>query len=218
MYFKSIIPLILFASIFHFGVFQNYYQLDEVEKNDTLRKNNAIIYGDFIQRLGFSSGGFPQEIVILNIETNQLLKFNVKPTFKSRKENPFFYHIPPGSYKIINYLWTQSKWYGGKMYNEPIFKDLDTSGKNYKKKFDKGEFKESEFERFEFTVELNKVNYLGTWHFDNGLVSFSDDKKSFEIDILEKFNKIDFKNSVINITYVTLHSFNYLINQSNSKY
>lgn len=97
---------------------QDVIVLDKVSNTDNVRDNKSIIYGNFIQRLGFSSGGFPQDIIIHNIDTKEFFKFRVKPTFKSKKENQFCVHINPGDYIIVNYLWTQSKWYGGTMYGE----------------------------------------------------------------------------------------------------
>jgi hypothetical protein len=47
-------------------------KLDKVAKNDSVQKGQGVIYGNFIQRLGFSSGGFPQDIRLRNTETNEL--------------------------------------------------------------------------------------------------------------------------------------------------
>ena len=63
--------------------------LKEVLSKDTVRSGQGIIYGLFIQRLGFSSGGFPQDIRIINLDTKEIFSFRVKPTFKSAKENIF---------------------------------------------------------------------------------------------------------------------------------
>src|SRR6187397_3205362 len=89
---------------------------------DFENKKHAVIYGNFIQRLGFNSGGFAQDIKIFNPETNKMFSLRVKPTFKSAKENTFCFIIKPGNYKIINYMYVESKVYGGKIFNEPVFK------------------------------------------------------------------------------------------------
>jgi len=178
---------------------QEFIQLEKVGSSDKVIENEAIIYGNFIQRLGFSSGGFPQDIRIQNVETNEIFRFRVKPIYKSKKENTFIFHIPTGNYKILVYWWTKSQWYGGKMFTEPIFKGVDTSTKDFKKKWENGKIKESDLEQYEFTIEKNTINYLGTWHFDTGLVSFSDDKESFDKEIMENFINLDFEKVVTNL-------------------
>jgi len=178
---------------------QTFIQLEKVGSNDKLIENEAIIYGNFIQRLGFSSGGFPQDIRIQNVETKVIYRFRVKPTYKSRKENPFIFHIPPGKYKILVYWWTKSQWYGGKMFTETIFKGIDTSTKNFKKKWESGKINENDLEQYEFTIKKNTINYLGTWHFDTGLVSFSDNKVQFDKEIMESFNNLNFNKAVTNL-------------------
>lgn len=52
-----------------------------VKKSVTHAINDAIIYGNFIQRLGFTSGGFPQDIRLENVDTKEIYRFRVKPTF-----------------------------------------------------------------------------------------------------------------------------------------
>lgn len=170
-----------------FAKSQNFKTLEEVSSGDMITNGQAIIYGNFIQRLGFSSGGFPQDIRIINVDTKEVLTFRVKATFKSAKENTFVYFIKPGNYAILNYWWTQSKWYGGKMYTEPIFKGIDASDN-----FEQGQIKPNELIQFSFVVAENSLNYLGTWHFDKGLVSFSDDKIQFDNILNSKYKKLDF--------------------------
>src|SRR5690606_3374808 len=156
----------------------NFTTLEEVSSGDTINNGKGIIYGNFIQRLGFSSGGFPQDIRLINLDTKEVLTFRVKPTFKSSKENTFVYYIKPGNYAILNYWWTQSKWYGGKMFTEPIFKNIDATD-NFENKISSGQINIDNLEQFTFSISENSLNYLGTWHFDKGLVSFSNDKTEF---------------------------------------
>lgn len=85
------------------------------------------------------------------------------------------------------------------MFTEPIFKGVDTSTKDFKKKWENGKIKESDLEQYEFTIEKDTINYLGTWHFDTGLVSFSDDKESFDKEIMENFINLDFEKAVTNL-------------------
>lgn len=177
---------------------QKFKTLDEVNSRDTIQTGQAVIYGNFIQRLGFSSGGFPQDIRLINTDTKEVVTFTVKPTFKSAKENTFIYFIKPGNYAILSYCWTQSKWYGGKMYTEPIFKDIDTTD-DLEQNIKTGKIKVEELKQFTFTITENSLNYLGTWHFDKRLVSFTEDKIQFDNLIQSKFKKIDFSTAKLNL-------------------
>lgn len=176
------------------GQKQKVWVLEEVTTIDTIPKGQAIIYGNFIQRFAFSSGGFPQDIQLLDLDKNELLYFRVKPTFKSAKENTFFYFILPGRYAIVKYEYTQSQWYGGMMYTEPIYKGIDASlymkDKEAAKRVDV-----SQFEQFAFTVEADQLTYLGAWNFDTGLVSFTDDREAFNLTLKKKYKKLDFATS-----------------------
>ncbi|EIA08962.1 hypothetical protein [Flavobacterium frigoris] len=184
----TITTIFAFLTMFAYG--QNMSNLKELGNNETIPTGQAVIYGNFIQRLGFSSGGFPQDIKIINIETKELYTFRVKPTFKSAKENTFCYTLKPGTYAISNYLWTQSKWYGAKMVTEPVFKNIDATDQ-IENKINTGKLKEIDFVPFTFTVTENTLNYLGTWHFDTGLVKFTNDKQVFDIKIIDKYKKLD---------------------------
>ena len=130
----------------------------------------------------------------MNVATKEICSFRVKPTFKSAKENQFIYFLTPGKYIILNYWWTQSKVYGGKMYAEPIFKGIDATDK-FEEKIKSGELKKKDLNNFCFTIDENTLNYLGTWHFDKGLVSFTDDKNNLDKKISNKFKKLDFSNA-----------------------
>ena len=176
---------------------QNIKTLNEVSSKDTIQSGQGIIYGVFVQRLGFSSGGFPQDIRLINLDTKEIFSFRVKPTFKSAKENTFYYHIPSGNYSVLHYWWTQSKWYGGKMYTEPIFKHFAFSDIDSKLK--SGELKRKELEQYKFSIQPNSLTYLGTWHFEKEIVSFSDNKIDLDEKLKDKFSRLDFKNVIITI-------------------
>ena len=62
---------------------QNASTLNEIYRDDIVPAEGAIIYGNFIQRLGFSSGGFPQDIKLINLETNEIFSqfLSLKKTF-----------------------------------------------------------------------------------------------------------------------------------------
>ena len=177
---------------------QKIYTLREQSVFGNIPSGKAVIYGNFIQRLGFSSGGFPQEIRILNIESNELFTFNVKPTFKSTKENLFCYTLNPGIYIIYIYFWTKSTVYGGKMYYEPIYKGVD-SNDNLEEKVKTGFIKKEDLVHFTFTISENSLNYMGTWHFDTGIVYFSEDKETADSKFTRKYKKIDFTKSIVTL-------------------
>ena len=189
----SLTIILIFLTMFAKG--QNFTKLEEVSSGDTINNGKGIIYGNFIQRLGFSSGGFPQDIRLINLDTKEVLTFRVKPTFKSSKENTFVYYIKPGNYAILNYWWTQSKWYGGKMFTELIFKNIDATD-NFENKISSGQINIDNLEQFTFSISENSLNYLGTWHFDKGLVSFSNDKTEFDNLLKNKYKKLDFSTAM----------------------
>jgi hypothetical protein len=168
--------------------------LKKVSRKDTIPMDKAIIYGNFIQRLGFSGGGFGQDIRLINLSTKEILTFRVKPIFKMAKENTFFCFIKPGTYAILNYWWTQSKWYGGKIFTEQIFKDFHATDYS-EQKIHSEQTSQTEWVRFTFEITKNSLNYLGTWHFDNRLVSFTDDKIQFDNLVKSKYEKLDFSTS-----------------------
>ena len=151
---------------------QKIHALQEVSHSDSALANHVIIYGNFIQRLGFTSGGYPQDIRIENVETKEVFSFRVKPTFKSAKENTFCIFIKPGTYTILNYWYTESKWYGGKIFTEPVI--------------------DSENRPFSISV-MAPVNYVGSWHFKTQEVEFTNDKAELDAKLRMQFNHINFE-------------------------
>jgi hypothetical protein len=148
---KYLTTVILFLTAI-IGYAQNIIKLDELGSRDTIPKGKAVFYGKFIQRLGFSSGGFPQDIRLINLDTKEIFAFRVKPTFKSAKENNFCCVIKAGNYAILNYWWTQSKWYGGKIFTEPIFKGIDATD-NLEKKIGSGQV-------YSIKNDLRKIQFI----------------------------------------------------------
>ncbi len=186
---------LLIISALAFG--QKSYTLKEYDNGDAIPEGKTLIYGNFVQRLGFSSGGFPQAVVIADYNSKKLFSLKVKSTFASSKQNIFMYFIQPGTYIIVAYQWTQSKWYGGESHMEYIFKDIDME-KMTDKKFE--EIKATQkIERFTFTVKPDVINYLGTWHFDTGQVYFTDDKVDFDSKIQQRYNKLSLNEAVANL-------------------
>lgn len=184
-----IITILLFISFCVTG--QPARKLDKLGANDTIPVGQAVFYGDFIQRLKFKSGGYPQDMRLINVETNEVLVFRVKSPFNTSKENSFCYLIEPGTYAILNYWWIESKWYGGKSFIEPIYKGED-SILEVEQKIKSKQIKADELVLFKFTVVENTLNYLGTWHFEKSPVSFTNDKEESDKEFKDKYKKLDF--------------------------
>ncbi|WP_439881007.1 hypothetical protein ACSX1A_17900 [Pontibacter sp. MBLB2868] len=197
MKFTSFLLVIILGFITLVANGQNIKPLEAVSKQNHDNKQQAIIYGNFVQRLGFSSGGFAQDIRLINVETNEVFSLRVKPTFKSAKENSFCFYIKPGTYKILNYWWTESKWYGGKMFTEYIFKGIESSIASDKLK--KGQIRQNDLEQFSFEISDSSVYYLGTWHFDKELVSFSHEKEGLDKIIQAKYPEINWEQAKVEI-------------------
>ena len=87
--------LIVLLLIISFGVTaQPARRLEKPAADGPIPVGQAVFYGEFVQRLKkFKSGGYPQDIRLINIETNEVLVFRVKSTFKTSKENLFCYLI-----------------------------------------------------------------------------------------------------------------------------
>ncbi len=162
---------------------QLYKQLDKQDNGCIIPKGYSVIYGNFIQRLGFSSGGFPQDIRLLNMDTKEIYAFRVKATFKSTKENKFCYIIKPGNYVLLNYWWTKSKWYGGDIYTEPIYKSSNPALAEQNSQISN---------QFKFTILENTLNYTGTWHFETESISFTNDKAKLDSSMITKYKFLNF--------------------------
>ncbi len=173
---------------------QEFKSLKKANSSQNLNDSTSIIYGSFVQRLGFTSGGFPQEIRLLNIVTNQVYTFNVKPVMKTSKQNSFCYYLKPGMYKVLSYFWIKSKWYGGEVHEELIYKNVDTFTKEYAKEIKNGNVDIDRLEPYYIEIRPNLVYYVGTWHFNTGMVSFSVDKENLDKELSKK--KIDFNNAI----------------------
>lgn len=187
-----IVLIMLLCVQFSFAQKEN---LEEVLNTDYLVEDKAILYGTFIQRLGFSSGGFPQDIQLQNTDTKEIVSFRVKPTFKSAKRNTFIIYIEPGNYVILNYWWTKSTWYGGKTYTEPIYKDSDS----FTTKEEGNQLIQTNLEQFTLSFQANTLYYVGTWHFDQSIVSFTNDKEELDLKITRSHPNLNFKKAEVHL-------------------
>lgn len=182
--------LFICAMLMHAAKSQPIQRLEAVLPNDTLRAGQGVVYGCFLQRIGITGLGFPQDIRIECMETRKKFPFRVKDAFTIAKASTFLYHIPAGNYIILNYCWTQSKLLGSVIYTEPIYKGYSALDLYNSKKFD-GFFKER-LQRFTFLIVAGTLNYLGTWHFDQPVVSFKEDKERLECRLMRKYRHLNF--------------------------
>jgi hypothetical protein len=192
------ILLILLVSFGLAAHTQKMYRLTAVEATGTQKKVSGVIYGKFIQRLSFSSGGFPQDIRMLNLDSQRIYTFRVKGTFKSAKDNIFCYYIPPGIYELVSYWYTQSKWYGGMEFTEPILKiRSDTTIVN---QTDSSYFY-TYSNTFRFTVKPGGIHYAGTWDFSNDHAIFRNEKSELDGVIQRNHKKINFSECLITMPH-----------------
>lgn len=170
--------IVFTLTLFAFASFgQETIRLNDVGSKDTIATGQAVIYGNFVQRLGFKSGGFAQEMYIVNVATKEVMAFRVKPTFKSAKENAFIYHIKPGTYTVFMYQYVESKWYGAKIFKEPVQK---ADGGNYT-----------------FTIPPNSLVNVGNWNFDKYPGTFNETNGGFNEKMRTDFSKLDFGKAIV---------------------
>lgn len=190
----------LFTSLFTYGQKVRITPLEDADVGSVLKENQAIIYGSFIQRLTFWQTGYEQTIRIRNLETNELFSFEVKPRFRSRKENSFCVFIKPGTYEVVNFYYSKAKWYGTEDNIRAVFRGIDFEV-NVKNKVDSGLIKREDLHRIVFKIENNTLTYLGQWHFESGAPSFSDEKATLDKKIKEDYVFLEFEKAVTVLPY-----------------
>jgi hypothetical protein len=84
------------------------------------------------------------------------------------------------------------------MFTEPIFKGIDATD-NLEKKIRLGQIKKENLVPFTLFFTENSLNYVGTWHFNKGIVSFSDNKQEFDNQVKSKCKKLDFTTAKNNL-------------------
>lgn len=104
--------------------------------------DKGVIYGHCLQRLGFSSGGLPQYVRLLNLTTGKFYRILVKPAVRSRSENEFCVALPPGRYAL--------QWYEYSYGTEAL------------RKASRGPLTDR---RFTFTLLPGQLHYVGKWDF-----------------------------------------------------
>ena len=165
--------LLLFTSV---GFTQKSKMLKCVVDKESRNYRSPMIYGVFVQRLGFSSGGFAQFILLYHYDDQKYYRLQVKEPFTSAKEILFCAELPTGKYEIRSYNYVHSKWYGGMISEEPIYKNFDaTDSLNFNTL--KDSTNSLSLERFTFVITDVAPYYVGLWDFNSGLVKFSSNKE-----------------------------------------
>ncbi len=77
------------------------------------------------------------------------------------------------------------------MFSEPIFQNVDASD-DFETRIKSSAIDTNKLRKFTFTILKNSVNYVGTWHFDTGLVSFTDDKETLDDTLKKRYKNLDF--------------------------
>ena len=146
----------------------------------------GLVYGNCIQRLGFSSGGLVQHVRLVNLTTGKTLRLEVKPLLRSRRENSFCYVLPPGRYALYKYEFAESKWYGAEMHEESMRKPQVANSSA-----------PLQANRYLFTVQPGKVHYVGTWHLEQeNAPAFTDDKAALDAQFTPVFKYLNFAEAV----------------------
>lgn len=187
MFMKYILTLILIA-LGTLAKGQFFKLLDDVQPRDTIKPNYAIIYGFFLPR-PIRQPGKSQEIWLYNLDTKKRISLVVKLPFGRPKADEFVCFIKPGNYAIRNYWGLEPGLTEDSP--EPIYKGIDASG-NFERKLKKAGIDKKTLTRYTFSVTANSINYLGTWDFRTGLVSFTDNKAELDNDLKSQFKRLDF--------------------------
>ncbi|MBO0357300.1 energy transducer TonB [Hymenobacter sp. BT186] len=144
-----------------------------------LPAGKGLIYGSCIQRLGFSSGGLPQHVLLVDLATPKVLRVIVKPTMKSRKENEFCVALPAGTYALYQYYYS----YGNDELRKPS-NQIGTIAAT----------------RYVFTVQAGQLNYVGTWDFSTPQQpSFRPDETALQKRINPTYRKLGFADAVLSV-------------------
>lgn len=147
--------------------------------------DKGIVYGSFIQRLGFESGGFGQYVRLANLTTGKSVRIEVKPPFRSRKQNTFCCALPPGRYALYKYEFTSSKWYGG-----------ETQVENLRKFPGPGSGLRTT--RYLFTVAPGQLHYLGTWDLgQESTLAFLNEKAQLDAQLTPILKNLNFSTAVV---------------------
>ena len=74
---------------------------------------------------------------------------------------------------------------------EPVYKGIDATD-SLREKIDSNRISQRDLKRFVFAIESNTLNYVGTWHFDTGMVYFTNDRTQLDEKLKKKYKRLDF--------------------------
>jgi len=132
----------------------------------------GLVYGTCLQRLGFSSGGLPQYVQVVNLSTGQVFRLGVKPALRSRRENSFCYALPAGRYALKEYEFGQF---------ERLARPVTGPGATVAAT------------RYVFTLAAGQLHYVGTWNLANaGEPLFLDEKNALDATLQADFPAVNF--------------------------
>lgn len=139
----------------------------QIGKGYAPTQNEAAIYGVFVQRLGFSSGGTPQTLFIRNIETKEVVRVTVKPTWASKQKNSFSAKMKPGTYELTHYHFPEGYTQNWKnIYSCSTREECIKINERIKNN------DTTDLVRYKFTVESNKINCIGVLDFSQAIPVF----------------------------------------------
>ena len=169
---------------------QHFNTLKQVYNGYEIKPNEAVIYGNFVARVSEARSPNTHVIKLQNQKTGEILSLMINLRPKKLTEKTFVCIIPPGTYTILYYWWPERQRSGNKIYQESIYKGINSMDILEKKVLD-GQIKVEDLQQFSFTISPETINYVGTWYFDTSLVSFTDDKEKMDISIKNKYKKLD---------------------------
>ena len=150
--------------------------------------DRGLVYGSCIQRLGFESGGLGQYVRLVNLTTGKSVRIEVKPPFRTRKQNDFCFALPPGRYALYKYGFTASKWYGGLLHEENLRKAPNSEPAA-------GHLSAT---RYLFTVAAGQLHYLGTWNLEQeNAPVFLNEKAQLDAQLLPLFKNLSFGTAMV---------------------
>ncbi|WP_180754323.1 hypothetical protein [Hymenobacter sp. DG01] len=137
--------------------------------------DKGVVYGSCVQRLGGTrSGGLGQYIRLVNLDTGKYFRLSIKPILRSRRENTFCYALPPGRYALINYEFSDSKWYGAELHVESVRKHRNSQVLANT--------------RYVFEVRPSQLHYVGTWDLSQEFdPRFLDEKFTIDLDFTKAY-------------------------------
>lgn len=175
---------------------QKITRLSYTDPAHVVNPGKAIIYGSFIPRKQKAmQKGLQHYIRIQNDDTKEIFSIEVVPYSSTTKENIFCYVIAPGTYKIIDYKWADEVVFGAKIHTEPVFKNIDATD-SLSAKINTGAIETNDAKYYQFTVQADKVYYLGRWNFASEVVSFSNEKQLTDKKIKKDFLTLDFDRAI----------------------